>query len=71
MDWNLLMNLRQKQDLALSKKMKSFLEECNSKLLFALENRDLSDNYKREITTLVNRNKQQIKYLSEDIKSAT
>lgn len=65
------MNLRQKQDLALSKKMKSFLEECNSKLLFALENRDLSDNYKREITTLVNRNKQQIKYLSEDIKSAT
>ncbi len=62
------MNLRQKQDLALSKKMKTFLEECNSKLISALETKNVSDDYQHEISLLIDQNTKQIQYLSEEIK---
>ncbi|MCK8103119.1 hypothetical protein [Pseudoalteromonas sp. 2CM36K] len=64
-----MMNLRQKQDLALSKKMKTFLEECNSKLISALETKNVSDDYQHEISLLIEQNTKQIQYLSEEIKS--
>ena len=63
------MNLRQKQDLALSKKMKTFLEECNSKLISALETKNVSDDYQHEISLLIDQNTKQIQYLCEEIKS--
>ncbi|MAD73799.1 MAG: hypothetical protein CML20_03175 [Rheinheimera sp.] len=63
-----MMNLRQKQDLALSKKMKTFLEECNSKLISALETKNVSDDYQHEISLLIDQNTKQIQYLSEEIK---